>query len=115
MSEQPLVGVIVPSWQEEETIGPLLEALKNAAPEARVLVVDDSPNERTVDAARATGHPGLQVLHRKGKGGRGTAVLDGMTPTSPIPRSRSRSWWTPRSARNWTWSSPAGTCPGGGW
>jgi glycosyltransferase involved in cell wall biosynthesis len=78
MSEQRSVGIIVPSWQEEETIGPLLEALQDVAPEARVLVVDDSPDDRTVDAARATGHPGLRIIHREGKGGRGTAVLDGM-------------------------------------
>jgi len=78
MSEQPSVGVIVPTWQEEETIGPLLEALREAVPAARVLVVDDSPNEATVQAALAAEHPNLRIVHRMGKNGRGTAILEGM-------------------------------------
>lgn len=71
------LGIIVPTYKEQECIGVLLRALHESAPEATKLVVDDSPDEATVEAVAREDLPNVEAWHRKGKG-RGTAVLDGM-------------------------------------
>ncbi|TVR02243.1 MAG: polyprenol monophosphomannose synthase [Deltaproteobacteria bacterium] len=76
-SANPLV--IIPTYDEVENIGPLLEQVLEALPEAHVLVVDDASPDGT--AARvdtmASRDPRIHLLERSGKLGLGTAYLAG--------------------------------------
>jgi dolichol-phosphate mannosyltransferase len=71
--------VVVPTYNEAETITPLLEAVRAAVPAAHVLVVDDGSPDGTgklaEDAAARLGQ--VEVLHRDAKAGLGTAYRAG--------------------------------------
>lgn len=79
----PLVGVadctvVVPTYNECENIGPLLDRVL-ALPRFRVLVVDDNSPDGTaaIVAERARQEPRVGLLSRSGKLGLGTAYLAG--------------------------------------
>jgi dolichol-phosphate mannosyltransferase len=72
------LGIVIPTYCEEETIAALLQTIQAQVPDARVLVVDDSPNERTADAAAPFLDARRRIVRRGAKGGRGSAVLEGM-------------------------------------
>ena len=81
---QPLV--IVPTYQERDTIEVLLDRVLALEPPLRILVVDDGSPDGTGElaAARAQREPRVAVLHRTSKDGLGAAyrgayavVLDG--------------------------------------
>jgi dolichol-phosphate mannosyltransferase len=74
----PTPGIVVPAFKEAETIGPLIQAILQALPRAQILVVDDSPDAGTVEAVTRLRLPAVRVVHRATKGGRGSAVLDGL-------------------------------------
>jgi len=71
--------VVIPTYNEAETITPLLEAVRTAAPAVDVLVVDDGSPDGTgklaEDAATRLGQ--IEVLHREAKSGLGTAYRAG--------------------------------------
>lgn len=71
--------VIVPAYNEEENIGRLAEQLLMLPVGVDVLVVDDG-KDRTADIIREmqSRHPNLFLIKREGKGGRGSAVLEGI-------------------------------------
>ncbi|MCL4858529.1 MAG: polyprenol monophosphomannose synthase, partial [Caldilineaceae bacterium] len=90
MTERMRLTVVIPTYNEAENLPALAEALfQLPLPGLQLLIVDDnSPdgtgpvadrlaaqyNARAVDA----NHPAMQVLHRRGKGGLGTAYVAGM-------------------------------------
>lgn len=71
--------VIIPTFLEAENIDDVLRRVRRAAPQADVLVVDDSSPDGTADLARATGAEvgQVDVLVRPGKGGLGVAYRAG--------------------------------------
>jgi len=72
--------VIIPSFNERQNILSLLERLFALGLNLHVLVVDDSSPDGTADVLREGQKQfpdELYVIVRKGKGGRGSAVLDG--------------------------------------
>ncbi len=72
--------VIIPSYNERENIAQLIDAVLKQSPEIDVLVVDDeSPDgTSTLIADLIPSRNGrLHLISRKGKGGRGSAVLAG--------------------------------------
>lgn len=73
------VTVIVPTYDEAENIGELIERVRAAVPEASLLVVDDSSPDGTAGVARQIGDRvgGVKVLERAGKGGLGAAYRAG--------------------------------------
>jgi dolichol-phosphate mannosyltransferase len=73
------VLVVVPTYNERENLGVLLEGLWRHCPDANVLVVDDASPDATGELADAIAvtEPRLQVLHRAAKTGLGTAYVDG--------------------------------------
>jgi dolichol-phosphate mannosyltransferase len=73
-----VIGVVIPSYKEAENIAALVTAIRSAAPEAIVVIVDDSPDLATVDAVAPLRGPSVRVIHRGAKEGRGTAVLLGI-------------------------------------
>src|SRR3954462_4949323 len=70
--------VVVPTYDEAENIGGVLSAIRAAAPDADVLVVDDSSPDGTADVAeKAAVELGrVAVLRRSEKDGLGNAYRD---------------------------------------
>jgi dolichol-phosphate mannosyltransferase len=71
--------VIIPTYNEAENIEPIVSRLRDAVPEADVLVADDNSPDGTGDLAdklAANDHQ-VHVLHRKGKEGLGAAYIAG--------------------------------------
>lgn len=71
--------VIIPTYQEAENIGIVLEQVRAAVPDAEVLVVDDGSPDGTADLAQrvAEQQGGVSVLRRPGKAGLGSAYRAG--------------------------------------
>lgn len=75
----PEVLVILPTYNEIESLERMLGRLRQAVPSADVLIVDDSSPDGTGDLADrlAAADPGVSVLHRPAKDGLGRAYLAG--------------------------------------
>lgn len=73
----PLLSVVIPTYNEEANIAPLLQALKAAlgSIDCETLVVDDDSKDQTAASARAAG---ARVIVRKGERGLATAVVRGI-------------------------------------
>ena len=74
----PKTLIIVPTYNESENIVKLIDVLLALDQNIEVLIVDDSAdNTGELVKNRQTGEPRLHLIKRTGKGGRGTAVLEG--------------------------------------
>jgi dolichol-phosphate mannosyltransferase len=75
------VLVILPTFNEVENIVEVLERVRAALGDARVLVVDDGSPDGTADAAESWGadHGGVTVMRRMVKAGLGSAYRAGFT------------------------------------
>jgi len=73
-------AVIIPTYNERENIGPLLEGIIGQQLGSRIIVVDDNSPDGTGELADelATRHSAVRVIHRPGKLGLGTAHIAGM-------------------------------------
>ncbi len=73
------VVVVVPTYNEADTIVPLCERVRVALPDAHLLIVDDSSPDGTAVMARQVGERlgGVTVLQRARKGGLGAAYRAG--------------------------------------
>lgn len=73
------VCVLVPTYNERDTLPVLLRLLRAAVPAADVLVIDDASPDGTGTVADAVARddPRIRVLHRAGKQGLGPAYLAG--------------------------------------
>jgi dolichol-phosphate mannosyltransferase len=71
--------VVVPTYNEAENIGALLEAVREVSPHVDVLVVDDASPDGTGKLAEDVGQRlgQIDVLHRDAKGGLGSAYRAG--------------------------------------
>jgi dolichol-phosphate mannosyltransferase len=67
--------VFFATYNEAGNVIPLLNSIVSHAPEADILVVDDSSSDGTVATIQSLGLPRLDILVRKGKLGLGTAHL----------------------------------------
>jgi dolichol-phosphate mannosyltransferase len=78
----PVLSLIVPTYNERdrlpELVGAICDAYASAGLDGELIVVDDNSPDGTgaVAEALASRHP-VRVLHRSGKLGLGTAVVDG--------------------------------------
>jgi Glycosyltransferases involved in cell wall biogenesis len=64
------IGVLIPCFNEEKTIGSVVKKLQNELPDADIYVYDNNSNDRTSDVARASG----AVLRFEGRQGKGFVV-----------------------------------------
>jgi dolichol-phosphate mannosyltransferase len=73
------VLVVIPTYNERENIGPILERLLKALPDVNALVVDDGSPDGTGDIADelAKADERIQVMHRTEKAGLGAAYVAG--------------------------------------
>src|SRR5512147_1657585 len=71
--------IIVPTYNERENIERFLAAVLSTLPDANVLVVDDNSPDKTGDLVDelARRDTRIQVMHRAGKLGLGTAYIEG--------------------------------------
>ena len=88
--------IVIPTYNEMETLPGILTQIWSHVPRAHILIVDDSSPDGTgewVDS-RCTHEDRLHVLHRPAKSGLATAYVDGMGWASST-NIRSYSRWTP--------------------
>src|SRR5918999_5712748 len=71
--------IVVPTYNEADNLEPLVAALRETVPEARVLVVDDGSPDGTGELADAIAarDGAVEVLHRPRKAGLGLAYVSG--------------------------------------
>ena len=79
MAAKPNTAVVIPTYNERDTITTILDAVRNRLPAADILVVDDSSPDGTAgivtDRGREDSHIGL--LLRETKEGLGAAYVAG--------------------------------------
>lgn len=75
------VFIVLPTFNESENIASLLTRLRDVVPQAQILVVDDSSPDGTGEIAerRAQELGQIEVMHRPGKQGLGSAYRQGFT------------------------------------
>ena len=73
--------IIVPTFNERETLPVLVAQLREEQPNADILVIDDESPDGTGTVAddQAAKHACLQVIHRPGRQGLGSAHVRGLT------------------------------------
>lgn len=71
--------ILLPTYDEVENLGPMVERLRKAAPEAFILVIDDDSPDGTGRLADqlAAKDPHVEVAHRPRKSGHGAAIREG--------------------------------------
>ena len=75
----PKILIIIPSYNEQDNIVKLIDSLFSVCSHCDILIVDDG-FDKTADLVKEAQrqHSNLFLIKRNGKGGRGTAVLDGL-------------------------------------
>ena len=73
------IVIVMPTYNERQNLEPIAGRVRAALPAADLLVVDDSSPDGTGDLADklAEADPHVQVMHRTGKAGLGTAYIAG--------------------------------------
>jgi dolichol-phosphate mannosyltransferase len=88
--DQPSLSLVAPTYNERDRLGELVRAVFDAYAAAHVrgelvIVDDDSPDGTGQLADELAARYPIRVLHRAGKLGLGTAVIDGFnTATAPV-------------------------------
>jgi apolipoprotein N-acyltransferase len=79
LGADPRALVVLPTYNERDTVGAVLERVLSATPLAHVLVVDDGSPDGTAEVVRevAGREPRVRLLERPGKGGLAGAYLTG--------------------------------------
>jgi len=80
VATSPRLLVSLATYDESANLRPLVMAIRAQAPNASILIIDDNSPDgtgRIADELQAS-LPEIHVIHRAGKLGLGTAVLDGM-------------------------------------
>ncbi|AMV38936.1 polyprenol monophosphomannose synthase [Planctomyces sp. SH-PL62] len=77
----PRVVVSLATYNEAENVAPLIEAIRDFAPDAAVLVIDDNSPDGTGKIADEVSArlKDVDVIHRSGKLGLGTATLEAIS------------------------------------
>ena len=73
----PKTLIVTPTYNEKDNLPRFIEAVRKAAPDADILVVDDNSPDGTGKMAddMAAKDPHVRVMHRAGKQGLGTAYI----------------------------------------
>jgi dolichol-phosphate mannosyltransferase len=77
---EPRLLISLATYNELENLRPLVEKIREFAPRAAILIIDDNSPDgtgRLADALREE-LPEVHVIHRSGKLGLGTAILEGV-------------------------------------
>jgi dolichol-phosphate mannosyltransferase len=73
----PSVWIIIPTYNERDNVGPIVDAVLETIPEAHILIVDDASPDGTGELAdeMARKNMAISVLHREAKQGIGRAYV----------------------------------------
>ncbi len=73
------IGIILPTYREEENISKLIEAIENLKIDASILVIDDSSPDGTAEIVKEKQckYNNIRLMIRPKKSGLGTAITDG--------------------------------------
>ena len=73
------IGVILPTYREEDNISKLIDAIEDLELDASILVIDDSSPDRTAEIVqeKQTKYKNILLCVRPKKSGLGTAITDG--------------------------------------
>ena len=73
------IVVVIPTYNESLSIERLIKEINLRLPRVKILVVDDGSPDKTADIVKRLKkqYSNLYLINRKGKGGRGSAVLAG--------------------------------------
>src|SRR5262249_12729542 len=86
MIQSSKISVVVPTYNERENVGPLLDALLPALEgrDHEIVFVDDSPPDGTADAVREAArlNPSVRLVVRLGERGLAGAVIRGFGEAS---------------------------------
>lgn len=72
------LSVIIPCFNEEETIKKLLEAVLNQPQVAEIIVIDDGSTDRSIDIVKAINSPIIRILRNEINVGKGKTVARGL-------------------------------------
>src|SRR4051812_25581484 len=77
----PRTLIVTPTYNEKDNLPRFVAAVRGAAPDADILIVDDNSPDGTGDMAdeMAKKDPRMSVMHRPGKQGLGTAYIQAFT------------------------------------
>ena len=70
LSGDPRLAVVIPCYNEEQTVGKVISDFKSSAPNAEIYVIDNNSTDATAERAEASG---AHVIHEK-RQGKGYAV-----------------------------------------
>ncbi len=72
------LSVIVPVYNEEATIGEVIDRVLAVAIDKEVIVVDDGSSDNTPDIVRAHAVSGVKLVRLQANGGKGAAIREGL-------------------------------------
>ncbi len=78
-------AVIVTAWNEAERLGDTLRALKQAFPDARIVVADDASTDSTPHIALQESAELVRAPARLGKGGVANLAVERLRADGPLP------------------------------
>jgi glycosyltransferase involved in cell wall biosynthesis len=73
-----MLSVIIPAYNEEKTIGDIINRVNNLPIEKEIIVVNDCSKDRTAAILRSFSLHNLKVIHHVSKRGKGAAVRIGL-------------------------------------
>lgn len=71
------IAIIIPTFNESENVPLLLKKIDKVIPKAKIVIIDDSPEEEFKTLEKKVKNRDITLINRTGKLGRGTAVIDG--------------------------------------
>ena len=75
----PLLSVIVPVYNEVETIGNILEKINSVNIDKEIIIIDDGSCDGTDNVLRGIEYNNLRVIHHTSNRGKGAAFLTGLS------------------------------------
>ena len=79
MIKMPLISVIIPVYNEVNTIKQVLEKINSVNIDKEIIAVDDGSTDGTDKALRDLHYDALKIIHHSSNRGKGAAVLTGLT------------------------------------
>lgn len=78
MTSRPELSIIVPVYNEEQTIEAVMHRLQTIFPDAEMIYVDDGSHDRSLELMKAHARPDLDRVLTKPNGGKGSAIRMGL-------------------------------------
>ncbi|MDD5255702.1 MAG: glycosyltransferase family 2 protein [Candidatus Omnitrophica bacterium] len=75
----PLLSVIVPVYNEAQTIRLILEKIESINIDKEIIAVDDGSTDQTAAILRGIAYPRLKIIHHTSNRGKGAAFLTGLS------------------------------------